>query len=232
MMETIEQNKWNELLAFAKNGDADAQWEVGYYHEYGAADEIGLVLTHSNPSEAIRWYTLSAVSGNAAAQCALSNLFSVGENVARDVKQAIFWAKKAIAQGGASAAFNIGTIYRDMKKPAMAFRYYQRAVSMGDDDALLHIGLCHMFGFGVPQDLAAASNSFSEIISKQSSAMCQRTKENALYWMALLHLLGSGPVKKSVPRARTMLELANAYEDHEQTNEILNLIGKTRFLSA
>lgn len=231
-METIEQNKWNELLALAKIGDADAQWEIGYYHEYGAADENGLAITYGDPSVAIRWYTLSAVSGNAAAQCALSNLFGAGENVARDVKQAIFWAKKAVAQGDAIAAFNLGKIYRDMKKPAMAFRYYQRAVSMGDDDALLEVGLCHMFGFGATQDLAAASNSFNEIISKQSSAMCQRTKENALYWMALLHLLGSESVKKSVPRARTMLELANADEDHEQANEILNLIGKTRFLSA
>ena len=231
-MDTIAKSKWKELLALAKAGGAEAQWEVGYYYESGAVDKSGNILAKTNPLKAHRWYKLSAEQGNSTAQVALSNLLSTGDGMDRDYESAVSWAKQAIAQGSSSGAFNLGTIYRDQGKPGMAFRCYRRAASLGDNDALLQVGLCHLFGIGTRQDFGAAYRALSKIIAGKPSASCDRTKENALYWMSVIHLLGKGTTKKSLACARRMLELANVDHDHEQANEILNIIGKSKYLSA
>jgi TPR repeat protein len=108
----------------------------------------------------------------------------------------------------------------------MAFRCYQKAVAMGDNDALFQMGICYLFGYGTKQDLDAAYHCLQQIITEDSSKSCQCTKENAYYWMAIFKLVGMGNFKKSVVTARKMLEIANADDDHEQANEILNIIGK------
>ena len=229
-METIEKKQWKNLLALAEKGGAGAQWEVGYYYEEGAVDELENLLVKKNPLKALYWHTLSAEQGEPAAQISLSNLLSSGEGVARDYNTAIHRAKKAMKQGNAGAAYNLGTIYRDLNKPAMAFRNYQKAIIMGDSDALLQVGLCYSFGYGTKQNLDAAYHSFQQIIADDSSKSCPRSKENAYYWMAVFNLIGMGSTKKSVINARKMLELANIDDDHEQANEILNVIGKTKYL--
>lgn len=234
-METIEKQKWEELLASAETGSPEAQWEVGYYLEQGAVDTSGDTIVAASASEALRWYSLAAEQGDPSAQMALSNLLSSGDGIERDFAAAIRWARKTMDQGGstaASAAYNLGTIYRDLKKPAMAFRYYRRALSMDDDDALLQIALCHLFGFGTKQDVDAAYAALQRLTTGEPSASCQRSRENALYWIAVLTLLGLGKGRKSVAGARKLLEMANADDDHEQANEILNLIGKSRYLKS
>jgi hypothetical protein len=231
-MEIITEEHWNKLMSLAKSGNDEAQWEIGYYHECGAVDSSGNVLAKVSSSEALQWYTLSATQGNASAQCSLSSLLSSGAGIARNYQAAIKWAKKAISQGNASAAFNLGTIYRDLKKPAISFRWYRQATAMGDNDSFLNVGLCHLFGFGTKQDCDAAHDCFKAIIDGPAAASCQRTKENAYYWMAIIHLMGISKAPKSVLKARKMLEIANIDDDHEQANEILNIIGKTEYLSA
>jgi TPR repeat protein len=231
-MDTIAENKWKQLLALAKAGSAEAQWEVGYCYESGAVDESGIILAKTDLLKAKRWYELSAEQGNSSAQVAMSNLLSTGDGIARDYESAVSWAKRAIAQGNAFGAFNLGTIYRDQGKPEMAFRYYRRAASMGDNDSLLQVGLCYLFGVGTKQNSSEACRCLNKIIAGKPSASCDRTKENALYWLSVIHLLGNGKTKKSVGRARKMLESANVDHDHEQANEILNIIGKSRYLSA
>lgn len=230
VMEVIEKEKWKTLLALAENGEAKAQYEVGYYYEEGAVDELNNLLVKKDSLKAFDWHTLSAKQGNQYAQISLSRFLSTGEYMAQDYKAAIYWAKEAMNQGNASAAFNLGTIYRDLKKPVMAFRCYQQAVTMGDNDALLQTGLCYLFGFGTKQDLDAAYHCLQQVIAEDASKSCQRTKENAYYWMAIFKLMGIGDTKKSVVTARKMLEIANADDDHEQANEILNIIGKTKYL--
>ena len=231
-MDIITLARWKELLSLAKAGSSDAQWEVGYYHEFGAHDNSGKILVRVDRSAAHHWYELAAKQDNHTAQCALSNLLSSGERASRNYKTAIYWAKKAINHGNASAAFNLGTIYRDLKKPTMAFRWYSQAVSMGDNDALLQLGLCSLFGFGTKRDIAKAYDYLNEIITREPSSFCQRTIENVQYWLAILHLLGIGKSKGSVANARTLLESANGDDDHEQANEILNILGKSEYLSA
>lgn len=224
-MEIVPRKHWTNLNLLAKGGDPDAQWEVGYLYEFGAKDKSGHVLSMSDVAAAITWYQASASQGNCHAQHALSRILSSTVEAERDFPQAIHWAKKAIAQGDWSAAFNLATIYRDLKKPKLAFRWYQRAAAMGDVDAFFQIGLCYLFGFGTKQNFDAANSSFKRIIDDDSNTSCQRSRENAMYWISILCLIRGPLTNSSIVRVRSLLEVANADNDHEQANELLNLIG-------
>lgn len=231
-MNIILRKHWNSLRSTADSGDANAQWELGYCYETGAKDKSGRLLAAANPEVAIQWYQASASQGNRQAQNSLGVILSSGGEVPKDLPRAIYWSKLAIAQGDSTAAFNLATIYRDMGKPKLAFRCYQKSGAMGDNDAHLQIGLCHFFGFGTRQDFASARSSFERVIGCAPSTCCQRSIENARYWLSVLQLI-RGPMRKGkLARVRSLLEMANADDDHEQANELLNLIGKTRYQTA
>lgn len=229
-MNTLSSAQWTTLLADAGNGNADACFELGYCHEYGVQDEHGLTLTAVATEQALYWYTQAAGQGHASAQCTLSTLLSTGEGIVRNVESAKQWARKAIRQGNATAAFNLATIYRDQQRPAQAFRCYQQAARMGDSDAMLQLGLCCLFGLGTAQDAAAARDWLQRLLQADPATQFQRSREDALYWLAIVQLLNRGGSRKSLSEARHLLERANADDDHEQANELLNLIGKSRYL--
>ncbi len=222
-----------KLRSTAESGDANAQWELGYYYENGLKSHASKVVVVADPKAAIKWYTAAAKQGNSSAQAALGVILSSGGAISRDLPAAICWLKMAIAQGDCSGAFNLATIYRDMGKAKLAFRWYEKAAAMGDNDAYLQIGLCRLFGFGARQDFELARASFHHIMACAFPAQfSQRSNENARYWLAILDLI-HGPVKKGrLAQVRSLLETANADDDHEQANELLNLIGKTHHLAA
>jgi TPR repeat protein len=229
-METINRRQWKELLTEAMKGKPEAQWMAGFYHEHGAAEAVDKVVIRQDPLKAVQWYTLAAEQGYAPAQVALGVLLSDGDELARNLDAAIFWTQKAVDQGDAAAASNLARIYRDLQKPAKSFRWYRQAVSMGDTDALLELALCYLFGYGTRKNPAAAYDCLRTILDGDQTRSTPRTKENALYWLAVLNLLEVGGLKRSLKRARQLLEAANRDGDHEQAHEILNLIGQSRYL--
>ncbi|MET1080491.1 MAG: tetratricopeptide repeat protein [Pseudomonas sp.] len=222
LMQSISKRKWSALTQSAGEGNADAQWELGYYLEHGAVTRSGKVLATPDRSAATGWYLLAAQQDDAGAKNALSALLSAGDNP--DYKAAIFWAKSAIRQGDASAAYNLGIIYRDLGKPKAAFGQYQLAAAMGDADAHLQIGLCHLLGQGTAIDHGAAQASLNKVLLAPSIGTAKRTREDALYWLALINLMGLGQ-RRNLGQAQDMLERTNADDDHEQANDILHVIG-------
>lgn len=224
-MSINNKNEWQDLLVKAQQGDSDAQFEVGSYYENGLKNTNGVIIVESNQNKAIQWYELSAQKGDVSSQIALGNILSSGEK--RDIETAINWTKKAIEQGSASAAHNLATIYRDLGKLSVAFNWYNKAIEMGDLDSLLQVGLCYLFGIGTDQNFTKAYKSLKKITVTEMENICQRTGEDARYWLAILHLLNIGGIDKSVSQARKYLEIANKDFDHEQANELLNIIGKS-----
>ncbi len=83
------------LLERARNGDADAQFELGKNYETG---RIGLP---KDLSEAQYWYRKAADQGDAYAEASLGILFNFGKGVQRDYAQAYLWYERAVthAQG-------------------------------------------------------------------------------------------------------------------------------------
>ena len=92
------------LQALAKQGDADAQLELGnrYYNGEGVAEDAG---------QAAQWYRKAADQGDATAQRILGYLYQAGDGVARDAREAARWYHKAAEQGDADAQFRLGWLH-------------------------------------------------------------------------------------------------------------------------
>jgi TPR repeat protein len=167
-MDILSKEEWNEHKACAKSGDSNAQWLVGYYYHYGAEDNAGKRLVKPDALRARQWYERAAEQGCATAQNALATLLTDGDAFPVDYATAIHWYKQAIGQGDASAAYNLGLTYRDLGKPALAYRWYAKAAAMGDKESYVQIGLCNLFGFGLKQDLQEAQKCFTKVIESTS----------------------------------------------------------------
>jgi len=226
-MERVSLRDWKSLQCRAAEGDTDAQFELGCHHEFGAQGPSGTVLAKADPREALVWYSACAELGSISGQCALSRLLgTIGADYC-DVDASIRWAKKAIAQGEAVAAFNLGCLYRDLGKPKTAFRWYVASERMGDTDGALEIGLCHMFGYGTKQDPEAAAGAFRRVLAAAPKKVVPRSRDNANFWLAILLLMRGKTSASAMRSARALLHEADVDGDHELANDVLNLIGKT-----
>ena len=74
-------------------------------------------------------------------------------------------------------------------------------------------------------------STYSMRAAKLSNTFCTNVPIYS-YWSGIIDLLGIGDSKRSVKKARRLLEDDNKDGDHEQANEILNLIGKKKYLVA
>lgn len=226
-------SQWRALLNKANKGDTEAQWEVGYYFQHGlTVNSLQVVV---NPKTAVYWYKCAAKQGNDSGQLSLSDAYSEGFGVKKNPKKAIFWAKQALKNGSSSASHNLACIYRDLQKPKKSFKYYKRAVKMGCMDDLLETGLCYLFGYGVKKNQRKAKQCFKRLLQNKHE-ISQRAYENGNYWLSLILLLESGKntsqnnTEQQFSRARKLLDVANRDNDHEQANDVLNLIGKSERL--
>jgi len=153
-------------------------------------------------------------------------LLSRKDSSSADIAEALRWAKIAIRQGSAVSAYNAAKIYRDLGKPTLAFRHYELALEMGDIESLLDIGLCQLFGLGTPQDIDSARKSMEKLLAGDTNRCSPRGRENTQYWLAIVRLLQVGGKKSAIAQARELLQKANADDDHEAANDLLNLIGR------
>lgn len=98
-----------------------------------------------------------ANSGNTLAQYRLGMLHYQGDGVPEDEKQAVFWWKKAAAQGHVESMFQLGSAYlfgvqaaRTVADPDReAASWYFQAASAGHAEAQYHLGLLFLAGKGV-----------------------------------------------------------------------------------
>lgn len=98
-----------------------------------------------------------ANSGNSLAQYRLGMMYYNGQGVPEDEKQAIYWWKKAAAQGYVEAMFQLGSAYLFGSQTAKfvpdpdreAATWYFQAASAGHAEAQYHLGLLFLAGKGV-----------------------------------------------------------------------------------
>jgi TPR repeat protein len=95
-------------------------------------------------NSAFRLFLRSAKLGDSAAQLDLGYFYDRGLGVRRNCTAALRWYGRAYRQGDASAACNIGTVWRDANEPERAIRWFQRAARMGDGDANLQIAKVYL----------------------------------------------------------------------------------------
>lgn len=93
---------------------------------------------------AFQLYLAGAKSGDSACQLNVGNLYAAGTGVRPNREAALRWYKRAYRAGSASAASNIGVLWRNEKKPTRALGWFRKAVRLGDDEANLEIALHYL----------------------------------------------------------------------------------------
>ena len=93
-----------EIRPLAANGDAHAQYELGFMYDRGNG-------VPQDFKEAASWYGKAAEQGNASAQFYLGHMYDLGKGVTQDYKQAAAWYSKAAEQGVTMAQLNLGFLY-------------------------------------------------------------------------------------------------------------------------
>ena len=92
-----------------------------------------------NVRRAAQIYLAGARAGDSGCQLNLGNLYEAGSGVRCDRAAALYWYKRAYKQGSASAAHNIGVMWRNEKKFAQALGWFKKAVATRDDESSLEI---------------------------------------------------------------------------------------------
>ncbi|KAF9376691.1 hypothetical protein BGX21_003415, partial [Mortierella sp. AD011] len=137
-----------KYLVAAKQGNADAQFNIGYMYEMG----YGVV---ANYSTSIEWYQKAADQGHAYAQCSLGFMHHKGYGVAQSYSKALEWYRKAADQGNPTAQCCVGNIYDFAhgvpRDPSKAFIWYQKSANQGYTNA--QVSLANMYSdSSMPQD--------------------------------------------------------------------------------
>ena len=124
--------KFQEYKANAEQGDAEAQFSLGWCYDDGrgvAKDKV----------EAVKWYRKAAEQNYTPAQSNLGWCYDNGQGVAKDYIEAVKWYRKAAEQGHAEAQFNLGCGYANGqgvgKDKVEAYAWFSMAARADSDAA-------------------------------------------------------------------------------------------------
>ena len=90
-------------------------------------------------SQAFRLFRTAAKNGDRSSFLNVGYFLDLGIGIRRNRDEAMYWHKRAWSCGDPCAATNIGTIWRDEKKPRRALSWFKKAVKFGDHSAHLDI---------------------------------------------------------------------------------------------
>ncbi len=101
-----------EWLPLAEQGDAAAQFSLGFMYE------LGMGITQDN-AEAVKWYRLAAEQGHAYGQATLASMYAKGTGVIQDYVLAHMWFNLAAARAPPDETRNLFVITRDLTEKHM-----------------------------------------------------------------------------------------------------------------
>jgi uncharacterized protein len=212
-------SEWQSLLARARNGDRDAEWEVADRFADGCVDKRGKVIVRRSAAKAAQWFRLAAEHGSAPAQNSLGVLLSDGNGVRKSVEEALLWLRKAFRAGDSCAAHNIAITYRENGDLKPAFKWFRRAAGAGDGDALIQVGIHYYWGKGVRKNPRAAVRCFRA--ARKAKNISGLGRDDAFFFLGIAYHEGRG-VQASIPNAKKFFKQANIDGDHVAADKMLN----------
>ena len=175
----------NGFYVLAKNGDAQAQYNVGQMYAQGKG-------VQQDTRKAMEWYEKAAKQGYAPAQYNLAEIYhNLGAVEDHAYEKAKYWYEKAANQGVMQAHNNLAALYMEGKGVRQdvhkAFEHFRKAAEMGDANAQLNIGILYAWSKEIPEDklkayenLKAALKSgkpeagkYLDRLCKESSWVCE-----------------------------------------------------------
>lgn len=209
---------WRTLLARAKRGDPEAEWEVADRYADGCKDQRGRIILRRSSKKAAEWFRRAAEHGNTAAQNNLGILLSGGNGVTRNRDEAFRWFKKAFRGGDSCAAQNIAITFREIGNFKSAANWFLKAADAGDGDALIQLGIHYYWGKGIRKDSKAAVRCFRSAL--RSKNISEAGRDDAFFLLGVASYEGKG-VRSSIPNAKKLFERANIDKDHPPAQEFL-----------
>jgi len=182
--------KWRTLVARAKHGDAQAEWEVAECYQDGCKDKAGKILVRRSARKAIEYLRRAAEHGCAPAQCTLGVLLGDMERAGRNPREALVWLKRAFHAGVSCAASNIAITHRQAGNFRKAVHWFRTSVASGDDDALIQLGIHYYWGKGVRKNSTAAVRYFRK--ATRGKNICEAGRDDAFFYLGIAYLEGKG----------------------------------------
>jgi TPR repeat protein len=173
----------------AENGVGEACEILAGVYEDGCVDMDGNILEGVDFEKSVRWYRKAAEAGIDGAQLNLSAILGRVGAAENEYREAIYWARKLIKNGNAMAAHNLATIYRDRKKYRIAYKWYKRAVEMGEINSLLEVALCNLLGVGVRRDVNTARRILSRLLVQENGDILEDVMECARFVKTMIDIV-------------------------------------------
>lgn len=146
-------SEFENTLKLAKQGDSQAQYELGYMYDEGSG-------TKENNTEAVKWYLKAAKSGVAGAQYNLALMYENGEGTGKDIQNAITWHTKAALQGNAYAQYSLAYAYEAgegvEKDIVESFKWYKESAIGGLSFSQFKLATMFADGVGTTKDMFSA----------------------------------------------------------------------------
>ena len=148
-----------ELLTRAQNGNADAQFWVGYayYKGEGVTKDV---------NEAFKWMQKAANQSNASAQNWMGYFYDHGIGTEKNDAKTIEYYTKADNNGNGQAAYYLGMRYFDgngvERNRIKAFDLFLKSAVKGDNGGRLMLGKCYENGYGTLRDYGASARAYYE----------------------------------------------------------------------
>lgn len=187
-----------QLILQAKNGNAEAQDELGLRYASGLDVE-------EDYAEAAKWYRAAAEQGHIGAQNELGGFYEKGIGVRKDLARAVYWYEKAAVQGYAPAQYNLSlklSAGEGVKKDEIrSAKWLRKAAEGGWAQAEYNLGVRYINGSGVKKDFSEAAKWFRK--------SADHGFPMAMFNLANCYLSGEG-VKRDIIQAYKWLYLATS----------------------
>lgn len=191
------------LEKYAKEGNADAQYELGHCYEFGYGVEEDCV-------EAAIYFLKAARQGKVEAQFRVAYCYESGDGVMKNHAEALKWFRKAAEQGYADAQHVLGACYKTgdgvKKDDKEAVKWFRMAAEQGSADAQFVLGCCYNNGEGVSIDFDEAEKWFKKAADQGLEEAQQALKSvdknkghrklKLLWWVVVLCIVAFFPAYK------------------------------------
>lgn len=188
----------SSLYQSAKNGDAKAQYQLGYAYQHGRG-------VSPDTEEAIKWYRMAAEQGTTNAQSALALLYTEHKNYeeayfwwslepsmtwpnflqkvavhlsktqisALETRNRSWWKSRADS-GDVSAYLALARSYTRSNKREEAVEWLRKAAAKGDAGAQFSLGQAYFDGNGIEKDYTAAEKWYRKAAEQSYFAAHER----------------------------------------------------------
>ena len=171
--ETKKADYKNALFYYRMAMEDDYPDAIERMAEAYLGDELGL---EKDEKTALKLFKRAAKLGNAAAQYNLGMAYACGYyGVTPDKDKALHWLKQSVKGENPSACLQVGLYYYYTVKTEAAYKkafyLFTDAYNLGENEAIINIGLCYLQGNGVKEDKKEAVKCFRTAAEKYSSGV-------------------------------------------------------------